>query len=291
MVTKKTYTLGVLCSYPQTVNDPFSQECADRYFYRTLRGVESVCRQAGYHCLYTICNLEDVDEFIHPRAMRDGSVDGVILVGYTSRAVAGKLAAFGIPCVQIGSNVDPQSEIECVYADLEKALEQAVSHYAQEGKRRCDLVLSAGPGPETLGRAFLRLRQTYPSIELHLIHSSRLNPTYEDMKQIGAEIGNRAAKPEIIIANLSLSAGLVDGLAECHRVCKQDYELMTICSHITETWLPSVRGSLSAIVFSLNTIGQLAAKRILARLDAPNPPGPRQADITVPCELVYAPKE
>src|SRR6266545_8086719 len=109
LVMRRTQTIGFVCSRSYVKNNHKS----DAYFHAILHGVEETCRSVGYKCLYARYELQDLQEIVYPRSMKDGSVDGVVLAGYTPRQALEKLASLKLPCVQVGTNVDPEAKILC----------------------------------------------------------------------------------------------------------------------------------------------------------------------------------
>src|SRR5690606_21364330 len=135
---------GFLCSRSYARHNHKS----DAYFHAILEGVEEACRDAGYHCLYARYEPEELARIVGPKFTRDGSVDGIILAGYTPPEAIRTLVSLRIPCFQVGTNVHPDTGIRCFTSDLASAFDRVVRRLRELGHRRVQLVLPGGPGPE-----------------------------------------------------------------------------------------------------------------------------------------------
>ncbi len=287
MITRKSYTIGVICSYPFEHKDSFEHSLVDSYFYDTLRGVEEISRQVHYHCLYTVCNLSDLDEFIHPRAMRDGSIDGAVLVGYTSPEVLDKLASYNMPCIQVGSNIDPESNIECIYADLDAAFKKVAHHLAKIGHHRIQLILPAGPGPKVLADNFLHIDNLPKGAKPEVFVGENMNPNYDEMYKHGQNLGRRTDFPLALIVSGAACKGLIDGLASEGRYCPHDYSLVVTSNSPNAVFIPGIHLSMSSIMLDQVKVGQLAAKRLLSRLEVLSSETGKPFSNIVPCKITY----
>src|SRR5688572_8541398 len=95
MATQRSYAIGAVCFLHPGAQDPYSAA----YFANALCGIEQVCKGSNHHCIFVAAETGHPDDFVEPRLMKDGSVDGVVLVGLSSRRVAAKLLGMGLPCI------------------------------------------------------------------------------------------------------------------------------------------------------------------------------------------------
>ena len=289
LVTRKSYTLGLICS-DHAVSDNIELRAAfDAYLSSALRGVESVCRESGYHCLVTYYDLNSVETFVHPRAMKDGSMDGAVLIGYTSRDVAQKLESMHIPCVQIGSNIDAGCGLECVYADLDGGFEQAVRNFADLGHRKVQLYLPGGPGPEFHAKSFLKLNNDVSGVATEAVLACSKISEVSTARNHARELLKRKDMPTAFIADIADVMGLSEGLAEGGLECPRDYSLACFSSNYLDRYIgcKGVKSPLSLIYWNGAETGRIAARRLLARLGVIEVEDDEREQIMVPCELIH----
>ncbi|WP_428939254.1 LacI family DNA-binding transcriptional regulator [Fontivita pretiosa] len=281
LVTRRTQTIGFICSRTYVKNNHKS----DAYFHAILHGVEETCRLAGYHCLYARYELGDLEHIVYPQSMKDGSVDGVVLAGYTPREAIEKLASLRLPCVQVGTNVDPNCGIRCFTGDLGRAFETVARRLRELGHRRIQLVLPGGPGPEAWAKKFVELKDRIAGLEPEIALMPALASNRDSALAHAQTVVRRARsgaascdRPTAFICNPVHSTGLAEGLAEHGWLCPRDYSM--VCFGLPESedmrlYPGNVR--LSFITLPVEDAGRLAARELLKRLGV-SVPAP-QADL------------
>jgi LacI family transcriptional regulator len=266
MVSQKSFCVAVLCSLAGGGMAPATAI----YYANALQGVEEICKQAGYHCIYASCGLGDAESFAMPRLMKDGSVDGVIIVGHANAEVARHLKSMGLPCVQVGSNIDPSIGIEAVYPDLNQGLELASRMLADLGHHRVELILPTGPGPDMHMAHFLSLAKKIKSFR----------PLSGMLKEEwGSPAGGeerakfwlaRSNRPTAFMCSPIHAEGLIKGFAAAGMDFPRDYSLVV--------FLPQESGQLhmgpsakpiTTVTFPIHQIARRAALKLFERLGVP----------------------
>ncbi len=288
MITRKSYTIGLICSYIPRNTDLYDR--TDYYVGNALRGVERACREVNYHCLVSYCDLSSLEKFVYPRAVKDSSVDGVVLIGYTSSSVVKKLSAMNIPCVQIGSNIeDDSNNIDCVYADLDDGFAQAVRYLAELGHRRVQLYLPAGPGPEFHAKNFRQLNKRINGVETEAVLSSSVESHIVYARDYARELVKRRDIPTAFIANAIDGRGISEGLAEAGLECPRDYSLICFSADFADRNIVSkaVKSPFTLIHWDGAQAGYLATRKLLARLGVIELEPDEKERKTVPCRIIY----
>lgn len=264
MVTRKSFAIGAVCSFGESQ----AELGATIYFAEAVHGIDEVCRVVDYHCLFVSCDLYDPQQFERPRLMRDGSVDGAILVGYTCPAVAQRMGSMGLPCVQVGSNVAPSSGIECVEPDLDAAFEEMAGRLYACGHRRVELLLPAGPGPQKLADRFAHVGERFNG----LTTSANLNPHTFSTAEQGREYARRwmrqRGRPTAFLCNAVHGQGLIEVLAAEGLQYPKDYSLV-VFGHESVTqmnWMPA-RLAPALITLPVREVAQQAASRLFELLE------------------------
>jgi LacI family transcriptional regulator len=292
LVTQRTQTLGFLSSRSYVKNSHKS----DAYFHAILNGIEEVCRAAGYKCLYARYEPQDLEEIVHPPSVRDGSVDGLILAGYTPSEALKKLVALNVPCVQVGTNVEADGGVQCVTSDLGRAFEQVVRRLRELGHKHVQLVIPGGPGPQGVARKFQGLATIVPGIEPEVAMMPTLASNRDSALAHAQTILSRSRRATAFICNPVHSQALAEGLASGGLECPRDYSM--VCFGIAESedqrlFPGNVR--ISYIVLPIEECGRRAASMLLGRLgtDGFHPPinGRRHHGCPttyIPCEVNFS---
>jgi LacI family transcriptional regulator len=290
LVTRRTRTIGFICSRTYVRNNHKS----DAYFHAILHGVEASCRAAGYHCLYARYEVSDLLNIVYPKSMKDGSVDGIVLAGYTPRDALEKLKSLRLPCVQVGTNVDPDCEMRCFTGNLGDAFERVATRLRDLGHSRIQLVVPGGPGPEAWAKQFMNLKAKIAGLEPETALMPALAANRESALAHAEAVLRMASPPTAFICNPVHSMGLAEGLARAGWTCPRDYSM--ICFGLPDSEdqrLYPGNVKLSFIVLPVEQAGYHAAHDLLQRLGESilKPDGEtRQIKSTtlIPCELIDA---
>jgi LacI family transcriptional regulator len=268
MVTQKSYSVAVICSL---ADGPMATATAI-YYANALQGVEHMCKEAGYHCLYASCGLGDPERFVMPRLMKDGSVDGVIIVGHAHSEVVKRIKAMDLCCVQAGSNVDPKIGIDKVYPDLNQGLELAIRKLMSLGHKRIELMLPTGPGPEVHMRHFLSLAA---KIEGFDPISGMVAEEWATVAQGIDRARQRAGRADMATAYICSpihAEGLALGFEEKGLRFPRDYSLIVLGPQESGEFRVGNSGKrLTALVFPIHEVARQAAIKLFKLLDVPLP--------------------
>lgn len=196
MAKQRSFSIGVvLIMHPETVSHEHTSLYVD-YAYEAIIGVEAICREHNYNCLI---NIHRVDrEFELPRMMRDGSVDGVVIIGPNNENILEQFSQARIECVQVGSNVPRNRGVQFVAADLKKKFrEVSEACFRQHGFSRQMVCLLEGPGPGEIMEYFVDLNNSVPGLR----NESLVLPECweeENNKDIFRGILTRRDHPEVL---------------------------------------------------------------------------------------------
>jgi LacI family transcriptional regulator len=263
MVTRKSFAIGAVCSFGESE----AEMGVTIYFAEAIRGIEEACRSVNYHCLFVSCDLYDPEQFQRPRLMRDGSVDGAVLVGYTCPAVAERLSSMGLPCVQVGSNVSPSSGIECIEPDLDAAFEEMAARLYACGHRWIELLLPAGPGPQKLAEMFARVRQRYAGLKTTTTFASSPSVTADQGRDYARQWLGRTDRPTAFLCNSCQGQGLIEELAKAGLDYPKDYSVAIFAANDLTQWNWGPNHSAPAqITLPVRKVGSQAAARLFELL-------------------------
>jgi DNA-binding LacI/PurR family transcriptional regulator len=285
MATRRSYAIGVVCFLRAGPLDPYSAS----YFANALCGVEAVCKEENHHCIFVASEAGDPNEFNEPRLMKDGSVDGVVLVGLSSRRVAGKLLNMGLPCIQVGSNIDPSLGIASVSGDLDAAVETVCRDLSRLGHRRVEFALPTGPGSEKHLAQFRTLAARIAGFEPRATATAGSAMTPDDGRAIArAALALPAvAAPTAFICTIRAATGLVATMAAAGRTFPRDYSLVSLAPEEVESPVfgPGQR-EVATITIPTMEVARRATRALFERLGAGGQSPPAQsAPQTVPCAV------
>ncbi|HEY1684865.1 MAG TPA: LacI family DNA-binding transcriptional regulator [Tepidisphaeraceae bacterium] len=282
MVTQKSYSIGVICSLTP---GPMAPSTAI-YYANALQGIEEVCKHVGYHCLYASCGLSDLERFDMPRLMKDGSVDGVIIVGHANSEVAKRIKAMELSCVQVGSNIDPKIGIERVYPDLNQGLDLCVDKLVSLGHRRIELLLPTGPGPLMHMEHFLSLSAKIKGLETVSGMVPEEWGTIEQGLEKARQRAGQANMPTAYICSPIHAEGLVRGFEEAGLRYPRDYSLIVVEPlESGELHLGRSGKRLNTLVFPIYQVAHHAAMKLFELLDVSFEPTTPML-MRIPCSLI-----
>jgi LacI family transcriptional regulator len=288
MATRRSYAIGVVCFTTSGPQDPYTAA----YFANALCGIEQVCRAANHHCVFVTYESDHPNDFEEPRLMKDGAVDGVVFVGLSNKLVAAKLLRMGLPCVQVGSNVDPSLGISSVWADLDDAIETVCRRLAALGHRRVDFTLSAGPGSARHLNYFAGLGDRIPGLQPR----ATTVPNTPLTVAAGRELARAAlalpasVAPTAYFLPVRAASGFLAGMAAAGRRFPRDYSLITLAPEELESPVMGVeQRPVATIVLPTMEVARRAALTMFGRLGvsvagAPTEPAPASG-IKVQCPV------
>jgi len=282
MVTRRSRTIGVICTTPSSSDDADAQG----YVFGVLTGVEQQCRAAGFHCLFSVHDEHTIDEFIRPRAMQDGSIDGAVLVQYTNWRFVERIGQAGLPCVHIGTNIDPGTQVRCVSGDLDAAFEVAARRLRALGHTRVRLILPAGPGPMALAENFRALTTRIDGLraEAVVLESSGDDGVASAFSRERLVAEGGALPTAFILGHVTLLSPLVSSMVEIRRVCPLDYSVVSVVSS-SATMAVYDEVMLSTIRIPVYDVGRRAASILLSQLGEGD--ATQALSSVIPCEVVF----
>lgn len=281
MVTQRSFCVALIASLADAPMKPATAI----YYANALQGVEEICKELGYHCLYASCGLGDANQFTMPRLMKDGSVDGVIIVGHASSAVVRRIKDMGLPCVSIGSNIDPRIGIDRVYPDLNQGVELVAHHLAALGHRKVELILPTGPGPRMHMRHFLSLEKKIEGFQPVSGMVAEEWGTVEKGMERAKFWLDKPDAPTAFICSPIHAEGLVAGFESAHRRFPRDYSLVVFLPEESgELKLGHTLRRVTTLTFPMHEIARHAAMNLFQQLGM-SPESISQAQEKLACSL------
>lgn len=128
--SKKTFTIGVIVP---DIQNPF--------FSKMAKGIEKVAEENGYSII--LCNTlnNKKRELNHIRLLMSKSVDGVIIIPIGNECEGlNLLETQGIPFVIVDRIIDDFENLNCVFCDSEKGIEEGIDYLYSKGKRNIAFV-------------------------------------------------------------------------------------------------------------------------------------------------------
>lgn len=126
--SRKTETVGILF-YPSCANI-----FRDIFYAEILEGLEEELTRAGYNLLLAGYDLSTQQESL-PKFIREGSVDGVILMGGCPEEFNRKLRETPIPVLLLDTDT-PQASVDSVTSDGFRAMADMTSFLYNQGHRQ-----------------------------------------------------------------------------------------------------------------------------------------------------------
>jgi DNA-binding LacI/PurR family transcriptional regulator len=262
MAKQRSFSIGVvLMMHPESIPRDLSTFVVD-YAHEAILGVESVCNEHDYNCLI---NVQRVDKgFKLPRMMRDGSVDGVVIVGPSDAAILRQFAQAKIDCVHVGGSLPQDMGVPFVAPDLKKKFcEVSEACFRRHGLSRQMTCLKKGPGPGKIEKYFVDLNNSVPGLR----NESMLLPDcWEEQrnKKVFRDILTRPNRPEVLFVEATHVGYLLEVMGELRLKIPDDLNVVTYGIESVQRRLESVYSrSFAMITFSAEEVGRLAARLLL----------------------------
>ncbi|HWL51830.1 MAG TPA: LacI family DNA-binding transcriptional regulator [Chthoniobacteraceae bacterium] len=266
LATRRNRALGLIVNYPRLGQ---MTTHGSAYVMGILNGIHQVCDPLDYRCVYALADMQSPAAFTLPRFVSEQSVDGVVLAGYVHRQVEEALLATGIPMMHVGTNVDEDSRLDSVYADMEGAVCQLLDAAAAEGITRVHLHLPNGPGPRKITAAFAGYaRKHHPRLEATVAHSPGSATTFEESCAHGAQLARLPRPPQLLIANMDAGQVFLSEFQKQNISCPGGIELVAFASegYHEQRWGNQYL-RVSQIVLPFSEVSRRIARGLIGRLD------------------------
>lgn len=239
------------------------------YFYMFIKAADAIFSEAGYSILLADSdeNAEKEEKYIN--LMYEKRVDGLVLATVSDRQEAlGRYFRNSVPVIFIDNlpHVDPAYE-DCVLLDNGRASAMAVECFIKEGHEKIAII--AGNERETTGME--RIRGYRQSMEEHglevrpgLVKMGHFQEAggYRCMKEL---LKNREKEPftAVYVSSYKMTCGALRAIRESGLKIPEDVALIGF-DFIDNTGL--ITPSITTIVQPIENIGDVVAKRLLARV-------------------------
>ncbi len=274
LATTRTENVAFAIYQPPLTTDHFFGP----FYSRIMFGAEQELQEHDYHLLVT--TLTD-DHIAHPEqwsVARGSRADGVIVAGplIPSRFIMG-MQALGLPTVLV-DNAAPAASVDAVLGDDRGGARKLAEHVLRHGHQR--IVVIAGPKDWVTNSercagfaAALRAARVKPLAVLHAeatTHDTGYALTREALNQ----------RPTAILAiNDAMAMGAIDAVHAAG---------LSVPGHVAVTGFDDIEPSrhlavpLTTVHLPKQTLGRLAARLLLDRIERPDTPHQRVLVETAP---------
>jgi LacI family transcriptional regulator len=238
-------------------------------FYSVIaKGVESVCKEAGYHVVLCNSNDDPDEEKAYLKVLEGIRVDGLIVTPTShNRRLLERLRQKGIVIVQIDRRVEGLRS-DAILVDNEAGAAQAVSHLIDAGHTRIGIM--TGPLDVTTGRE--RLRGYERALEEHGIEgrpslvrtgSFRRDHAIQDAKELIAADPRPSA---IFAANNILAEACLIALADRGMRVPRD---VSVVAFDDTPWMSMINPPVTTVRQPTQDMAHSGAELLLRRLRNP----------------------
>ena len=241
------------------------------YFYVFIKAADRIFSEAGYSILLADSDENAEKEEAYIKLMYEKRVDGLVLATVSDRQEALDIYfRNSVPVIFIDNlpHVNPAYE-DCVLLDNSRASIMAVENFIKEGHEKIAII--AGNDYETTGMERIRgYRQCMEQHELavspDLIRMGNYQESggYRCMKEL---LENREKQPftAVYVSSYKMTCGALRAICEMGLTIPDDIALIGF-DFIDHTGLISPK--ITTIVQPIDNIGDVVAKRLLARIRA-----------------------
>ncbi len=243
----------------------------DPFYLVIMHGVERALAQEGYHVILTTVGAHDERQAGDLRVVRESRVDGLILAGPDiDSALILSVAQRPLPLVLVDNALE-RTALDCVLSDNTEGARAAVEHLLGHGHRRIAFV--GGPP------AWLSTRERQDGYERALVGVPSLSVlVHQDATTTatGLAAGRMlfAAPPTptaVFAVNDAMALGVIRAARESGLRVPEDVAVIGFDDiHGAESADPP----LTTVHIAKERMGELAARHLLERIRAPDPPGP-----------------
>jgi DNA-binding LacI/PurR family transcriptional regulator len=269
----------------ETIGLLFYPSCAaifrNIYYAEIMESLEATVEARGYDLLLSGFDLANhVGE--PPRFMRQGKVDGIILLGGFPRIIVKQLHSFGAPLIHLDNHRD-EIKIDNVTTDGFDASEQIVDHLVKLGHRR--IVYMAHQHEDTNAEqreagflAAVERHQLPKTLSVSLRNFAGTTDGYELLQSL---MQSKRPPTALICVNDTLAVELLDCLQS------DGYDIpgdISIFGFNDDTDSRKSTPSLSTVRVDKGSLGKIGAQTILNRIDNPDS---QLISVRLPVELVH----
>lgn len=251
-------------------------DVGERFFSAVARGVSDVAHAAGYQVI--IANTDD-DAEVEAEAfkvLQQGRVDGLVVAPAQNGATASLFTAQSVhvPIVTIDRRI-ADTTVDSIVFDSVRAAYEAVSHLTAAGHRNIAIItgntahLHQPEGSEVITPGTERIRGyvdalSSAGIDVYPPNVLRTSRELDDVAADVAVLLARRNRPTALFATDEQHAlGTLMGVQQAGLSVPEDVSLVAIDD---PEWAGVVRPGLSVVAQPSHEVGELAAKRLLARL-------------------------
>jgi LacI family transcriptional regulator len=257
---QKTETIGLVYSLP------FSELFQNVFNLEVVAGLAAALEEKGYDLLLShpreVPEAEDV-----PRFIRQGKVDGVVLLSSMPRSYLNQLTSWNLPFILLDSHVE-DLRVDSITSDGRNAARQAVQHLVECGHRRIAIMAYEFPDYNT----DQRIQGFQEGCQEHgLTCGQEVIRSFDSGSKALARLLARLKEPDpptaVLAINDTLACELLVGLRNQGVRVPQEVSLIGFdddpMSHLS-------RPSLTTLAVDKRVLGRSCAKRLLERIHQPD---------------------
>ncbi|CAA6679321.1 MULTISPECIES: LacI family DNA-binding transcriptional regulator [unclassified Lentimonas] len=251
------------------------------YYAKIMEPLEATMDQRGYDLLLTGFDLADSPD-TPPRFMRQGKVDGVILLGGFPRDIVTRLVSYGVPMLHLDSHRD-KIKIDNITSDGYNASEQVVEHLVGLGHRRILFIAHNDEATNTDQReaGFLNAVEQHKLPKTLCTSMRDFADRHESYEAIQKRMQSSKPPTAIFCVNDTIALQTIEDLqADGYKVPED----VSVFGFNDDSDSIKSRPTISTVRVDKQNLGKMGAESILHRIN--NPDAPIQS-IRLPVELIH----
>lgn len=251
------------------------------FYAEVMEALEAVMEERGFDILLAGSDFQK-NPTEPPRFMRQGKIDGVILLGGFPKEAVSELHRFGLPLLFLDNHVDGVP-VDSVITDGFGGCQQTVEHLVAQGHR--DILFMAHRHEDFNASdreaGFLAAVKSHGLSETACRSIRDFANTEEAYALLKQELASSQPPTAIIAVNDTLGAELSENLQADGRSIPED---LTIFGFNDDYDSRRVHPQLSTVRINKQAMGKMGAQMILDRIDNPDA---ALKSIKIPVELVH----
>ncbi len=248
------------------ISDHIQSGWGNAYFSQVLEGVEQTCHEHNYGLVLNSYKTDDFGEFFTRRKLAGRGFDGIVIAGYVTSEMGGKLRQHQVPFISINKHFENTDNIPAFYSD---GSELAIVQFAYQcGHRKIGFVAE---------NLYPDIQQIQRKVEANGLSDCRIVPipiaVPGDFQSAAAVMASflklgRNDRPTLIAGNYQTCAALLKELKKHGMCCPADLSLISRCeSEVCRVTDPE----LTVVAPNIEQVGMVATKRLIDFLENKTP--------------------
>ncbi len=251
------------------------------YYAPIMQALEAHMDERGYDLLLTGFDLADSPK-TPPRFLRQGKVDGVILLGAFPRVIVKRLSSYGVPMIHLDSHRD-KIKMDNITSDGYGAAEQVVKYLVGLGHRRILFIAHNDEATNTDQReaGFLNAVDNHNLPKKICASMRNFNDRHESYAAVKKRMQSAKPPTAIFCVNDTIALQTIEDLqADGYKVPED----VSVFGFNDDSDSIKSRPTISTVRVDKQTLGKMGAETILQRIGTPDEP---VQSIRLPVELIH----